>query len=245
MSHNKIKKIQGLKKLVTLQKLSISHNCIRELAGLESNVGLAQLRLNDNKILRIPETVRANSQLDILDLGNNRIGGKEYIKALESLPRLKQVNLKGNPMKEEEQEIVDYVRDICEKILVVNNRRVVPKRGRKRHKAQPNTNPEEEKEAPIRSEIETVTHNQPKHLKKDKKVDKPKPKKEKGVKQIDTGEEKPEDVLVVSDKGGNKVKAGSEAKTSGIVKVESKKNLKRKKVKEKLLEQQQIIEKWN
>eukprot|EP00826_Nyctotherus_ovalis_P008385 TRINITY_DN1216_c0_g1_i10.p1 TRINITY_DN1216_c0_g1~~TRINITY_DN1216_c0_g1_i10.p1 ORF type:complete len:154 (-),score=64.72 TRINITY_DN1216_c0_g1_i10:153-614(-) len=153
-------------------------------------------------------------------------------------------------MKEEEQEIIDYVRDTCEKILVVNNKRVVPKKGRKRHKAQPGSNLEEEKEVhskpkykKLRPEKTRTESAGRKHIKKDKEADKPK--EEKKLRNTDMSEEKPEDVLVVSDEDVNKVKAGSEAKMSGIVNVESKKNLKRKKVKEKLLGQQQTIEKWN
>ena len=251
LSHNKIKKIQGLKKLTALQKLSISHNNIRELAGIEKNNELAQLRLNNNKILRIPETIATNSLLSILDLGNNRIGGKEYIKALETLPRLQQVNLKSNPMKEAEQEVVDYIREVCGKILVVNNKRVVPKKGRKRMKVIEGK--EEVKQVP-----EVLPQIKPNHKKF--KTEKPKGLnsvqgiEERKVGKFDEGknnevlkkkraepEENPEDVIEV--KGSNKTQDG--VKVSGIVNVEKRKKMKKKRVKEKLLDQKQTIEKWN
>ena len=114
--------------------MTMSHNQIRELTGIENNTSLTQLRVNDNKIMRIPETISSSALLEILDLGNNKISGKEYIKDLKALPKLQQVNLKGNPMKESEEDIVAYAKEMCSKLLIINNRRVVPKRGRRPEK---------------------------------------------------------------------------------------------------------------
>jgi len=242
LSHNKIKKITGLKKLVNLEKLSISHNELRELSGLETNENLTQLRVNDNKIMRVPESIKSNSRLEILDLGNNRIGGQEYIKDLNALQKLTQISLRGNPIKELENEelLQKHLLELCPKLLIINNKRVVPK------KVHTQPKPSELKKPKI-------SESEPRKIIKLHKIEP-----RKSLDEAEKLEEKKEDILEISEEELKKIKTGKRTdsgdikkqKSSGIVNIEQKKKpvnpAKSKKVKDLLSEvQQSKIEKWN
>jgi hypothetical protein len=82
-----------------LRKLSLSHNRIARVdAELEPLEALSELRLNDNQLTAVPPRLAANRAINLLDLGNNRISDIAVLRVLARLPRLRNLNLRGNPV---------------------------------------------------------------------------------------------------------------------------------------------------
>ncbi|KAI9217143.1 hypothetical protein BC828DRAFT_270722 [Blastocladiella britannica] len=121
LSHNKISELANIASLTNLVKLAASHNPIRLLPDLSANRMLKELRLSGCKILRIPETIRGNPALEVIDLGSNLLSDFGYVTPifvpplaplcthirlfsisdivnLASLPNLVNLTLRGNPI---------------------------------------------------------------------------------------------------------------------------------------------------
>lgn len=82
LKHNAIKELGScLHKCTALQKLSMAHNQLSNIGdALVHCTALKELRLNHNAIARLPLQLSANSQLRILDLGDNPIPDTDAIK---------------------------------------------------------------------------------------------------------------------------------------------------------------------
>jgi len=99
LSGNQIEKLENLDKLIQLQKLSIASNRLTALSvALQFNVGLRELRLNGNKLIRLPTSLSKNVHLRVLDIGNNLIADQNSLLVLKSLNKLRNLNIKGNPV---------------------------------------------------------------------------------------------------------------------------------------------------
>ncbi|KAI8324832.1 L domain-like protein [Martensiomyces pterosporus] len=103
VSHNKIEEIPRLAALQELTKLSAAHNRITTVPDLAVYLKLKEVRLNDNKIESLPESIRSCSSLKVLDLGSNLLSDWESVAPLASLTALDNLNLKGNPICEEDE----------------------------------------------------------------------------------------------------------------------------------------------
>eukprot|EP01130_Rhizamoeba_saxonica_P014038 TRINITY_DN6073_c0_g1_i1.p1 TRINITY_DN6073_c0_g1~~TRINITY_DN6073_c0_g1_i1.p1 ORF type:complete len:423 (-),score=86.15 TRINITY_DN6073_c0_g1_i1:1011-2249(-) len=101
LSHNSISQIEGISNLANLKKLSLSGNKLTALNNIEHNTSLTELRINKNKISLIEEeNIIKNEHLRVIDAGHNNLVDIESIQALTCLKRLRNLNLKGNPIVE-------------------------------------------------------------------------------------------------------------------------------------------------
>lgn len=101
LSHNKVSLIPDgmLAGLPNLKKVSFAHNQLKAFpVGLPSS--LQELRLNDNKIPTPSTKPELPFSLTLLDIGNNLLRSLEPSlgTALSALPKLINLNLKGNPV---------------------------------------------------------------------------------------------------------------------------------------------------
>lgn len=80
-----------------LTKLSLGHNQLEAFPQVSTLVNLQELRVNNNMIPEIPEAIRENKRLKVLDISHNRISSWANIQLLsDNLPMLTNLSLKGN-----------------------------------------------------------------------------------------------------------------------------------------------------
>ncbi|KAJ4845131.1 hypothetical protein Tsubulata_018387 [Turnera subulata] len=105
LSRNPIREIgESLVKVKSLSKLSISHCQIQTIdSSLKSCIELKELRIAHNDIKTLPADLDHNKKLQILDLGNNVLTSWSDVKVLKSLVDLKNLNLQGNPIAENDK----------------------------------------------------------------------------------------------------------------------------------------------
>eukprot|EP00051_Salpingoeca_urceolata_P027894 m.483796 g.483796 ORF g.483796 m.483796 type:complete len:507 (-) comp23083_c0_seq1:144-1664(-) len=133
LSHNQLEALE-VPFLTELTKVSLSHNSLRQCPDFSTASSLKELRLNNNKIVSIPQTLGRNLHLCLLDLGQNLIQSVEDLEPLKELQFLQNLNLKGNPVAS----TPDYevkVRALLPSLRILDNRRLEPKKGKKRSKA--------------------------------------------------------------------------------------------------------------
>ncbi|KAL8140255.1 hypothetical protein V2J09_006276 [Rumex salicifolius] len=121
VSRNPLRKL-SLNKLKLMSKLSLS-NCQLESIDLSIKVcsELKELRLAHNDIKMLPDELAHNTKLQNLDLGNNLISRLSDLKVLSSLQRLKNLNLHGNPIAEND-ELVKKIRKLVPSIQIFNSK---------------------------------------------------------------------------------------------------------------------------
>ncbi|XP_031247907.1 dynein assembly factor 1, axonemal homolog [Pistacia vera] len=123
LSRNPIREIgESLLKMKSLTKLSLS-NCQVESVGLslQSCAELKELRLSHNDIKALPAELGYNKKLQNLDLGNNLITRWSDFKVLNSLVSLRNLNLQGNPIAENDK-LAKKVRNSLPNLHVFNAR---------------------------------------------------------------------------------------------------------------------------
>ncbi|KAF8009481.1 hypothetical protein BT93_J0468 [Corymbia citriodora subsp. variegata] len=105
LSRNPIEEIgKSLMKLKSLTKLSLSHCQLQAIGiSLKPCLELKELRLAHNQIMALPSELAQNVKLQNLDLGNNLIVSWSHVKVLKSLVNLRNLNLLGNPIAEDEK----------------------------------------------------------------------------------------------------------------------------------------------
>ncbi|KAL6575736.1 hypothetical protein OROHE_000717 [Orobanche hederae] len=104
LSRNPITSLgDSLVKLKSITKLSLS-NCQLQTIGssLKSCLELKELRLAHNEIMNVPSEFGLLVKLQNLDMGNNLITNRSNLKVLSSLVNLRNLNLQGNPIAENE-----------------------------------------------------------------------------------------------------------------------------------------------
>lgn len=104
LSKNLLEDIDAaLRPLKGLEKLCLSHNRFHAVPDISKNERLVELRLNNNKIMRLPGSVRSKSAtMRLVDLGNNALEKAEDLGWLRDTPSLEWLNVKGNPMADPE-----------------------------------------------------------------------------------------------------------------------------------------------
>ena len=97
LDNNIIEKIENLDHLVNLTWLDLSFNNISKIEGLDSLTKLTDLSLLNNRI-EVIENLDTLLDLNVLSIGNNAIGNLENVMYLRKFPKLRLVNLAGNPI---------------------------------------------------------------------------------------------------------------------------------------------------
>ncbi|MCL7050315.1 hypothetical protein MKW94_000660 [Papaver nudicaule] len=123
LSRNPIRKIgDSLSKAKAITKLSLS-NCQLENIGssFKSLADLKEVRLAHNEITIVPSELALNTRLQNLDLGNNSISNWSALKALSSLHNLKNLNLQGNPIAENDT-LAKKVKKLVPNLQIYNSR---------------------------------------------------------------------------------------------------------------------------
>ncbi|PFH32340.1 leucine rich repeat-containing protein [Besnoitia besnoiti] len=98
LDNNIIEKIENLDHLVNLEWLDLSFNNISEISGLSNLKNLTDLSLYSNKISKIGPGLEGCPKLTVLSLGRNSIADLSQINLLRRHPRLRCLNLEGNPI---------------------------------------------------------------------------------------------------------------------------------------------------
>lgn len=101
LDNNCLTSIANLEPLVNLEWLDLSFNSIVAIDGLETLTKLTDLTLFSNKISKI-EKLETLVNLQCFSVGDNEISEISYVVALRSLPSLELVNMKGNPVCEDQ-----------------------------------------------------------------------------------------------------------------------------------------------
>ncbi|TXG73561.1 hypothetical protein EZV62_002140 [Acer yangbiense] len=111
---------ESLLKVKSISKLSLS-NCQIQMVGssLKFCIELKELRLAHNDIKTLPDELAYNKKLQNLDLGNNLITRWSDLKVLGSLVGLKNLNLQGNPIAENDK-LTKKVRKLLPNLHVFN-----------------------------------------------------------------------------------------------------------------------------
>ncbi|KAI3939175.1 hypothetical protein MKX01_002043 [Papaver californicum] len=123
LSRNPIRKVgDSLVKAKAITKLSLS-NCQLENIGssFKSLAQLKEVRLAHNEITIVPSELALNTRLQNLDLGNNSISNWSALKALSSLHNLKNLNLQGNPIAENDT-LAKKVKKLVLNLQIYNSR---------------------------------------------------------------------------------------------------------------------------
>ena len=102
LDNNIISKIEGLDHLVHLTWLDLSFNNITKIEGLDALTKLEDLSLHNNAIETLEGMGAFLDVLVSLSIGNNKLETLEGLMYLRTLPKLRLVNLAGNPVCEEE-----------------------------------------------------------------------------------------------------------------------------------------------
>ena len=97
LDNNIIEKIENLDHLVNLTWLDLSFNNISKIEGLDSLTKLTDLSLLNNRI-EVIENLDTLLDLNVLSIGNNAISNLENVMYLRKFPKLRLVNLAGNPI---------------------------------------------------------------------------------------------------------------------------------------------------
>ncbi|KAK1275018.1 hypothetical protein QJS04_geneDACA011718 [Acorus gramineus] len=114
----------SLAKAKSLTKLSLTHCKIQSIGSsimLCSN--LKEVRLSHNEITSLPVELSQNTKLRNLDLGNNLISRFSELKVISSLQSLKNLNLLGNPIAQNDK-LAKEVEKLLPKLKVFNSRSI-------------------------------------------------------------------------------------------------------------------------
>eukprot|EP00127_Corallochytrium_limacisporum_P002275 Clim_evm63s109 gene=Clim_evmTU63s109 len=130
LSRNNLTSITGLSKLKKLSKLSLTNNQLSEIPDLKANVDLTEVRLRGNKIKNIGDKLITLGKLRILDLGVNGIKGLAELDSLKGLDELRYLILEKNPVAEH-PDFESRVQELLPKLVSLDNKRLMPKRGLK------------------------------------------------------------------------------------------------------------------
>ncbi|RZC84103.1 hypothetical protein C5167_046877 [Papaver somniferum] len=115
LSRNPIRKIGD-------SLLSLSHCQLENIgSSFKSLADLKEVRLAHNEITVIPSELALSTRLQNLDLGNNSISNWSALKALSSFNSLKNLNLQGNPIAENDT-LAKKVKKLVPNLQIYNSR---------------------------------------------------------------------------------------------------------------------------
>ncbi|OVA00204.1 Leucine-rich repeat [Macleaya cordata] len=133
LSRNPIREIgDSLVKVKSITKLSLS-NCQLQNIGSSfmSLADLKEVRLAHNEITTVPVELAHNIRLQNLDMGNNYISNWSDLKVLSSLQNLKNLNLQGNPIAQNDK-LAKKVKKLVPNLQIFNSRPI--ERGKENEK---------------------------------------------------------------------------------------------------------------
>ncbi|KAK1323771.1 hypothetical protein QJS10_CPA02g01020 [Acorus calamus] len=114
----------SLAKAKSLTKLSLAHCKIQSIgSSIMSCSNLKEVRLSHNEITSLPVELSQNTKLRNLDLGNNLISRFSELKVISSLQSLKNLNLFGNPIAQNDK-LAKEVKKLLPKLKVFNSRSI-------------------------------------------------------------------------------------------------------------------------
>ncbi|NXN37991.1 DRC3 protein, partial [Rhinoptilus africanus] len=102
LNNNVIEKIEALESLVHLVQLDLSFNNIEVIEGLDTLIKLQDLTLFSNRISKI-EHMDTLQELQIFSIGKNNLTTLEDVIYLRRFKKLRSLNLRGNPLCDDEQ----------------------------------------------------------------------------------------------------------------------------------------------
>lgn len=98
LSYNVIKKVENMEMLVNLVELNLAENDIKDMRGLLCLSNLQRLNLSGNSIQRIPQDINKLQNLEILRLARNQLHALEDIEYLGPLEKLTELRVDDNPI---------------------------------------------------------------------------------------------------------------------------------------------------
>ncbi|GAV69695.1 LRR_8 domain-containing protein [Cephalotus follicularis] len=123
---------EALIKVKSITKLSLTNCQIQSIgSSFKSLTELKELRLAHNEIQTLPAELAYNKKLQNLDLGNNLITTRSDLKVLGSLVNLKNLNLLGNPVAQNDK-LANKVKKLLPNLHIFNTRLVDKKTKREK-----------------------------------------------------------------------------------------------------------------
>ncbi|KAJ3591094.1 hypothetical protein NHX12_009041 [Muraenolepis orangiensis] len=98
LQQNLIHKLENLGSLEKLCTLNVSNNYIRAIENIACLPELSTLQISHNKLTTVAdiEHLRGCTSVNVLDMSYNLLGDPEVVAVLQSMPRLRVLNLMGN-----------------------------------------------------------------------------------------------------------------------------------------------------
>jgi hypothetical protein len=92
--------MEGLDTLINLNALNLSNNFVERIEGLDNCPNLATLNVKSNRIATVEDVkgILACQELGVLDISDNAIKDEKVLDLLQTLPKLKVLYFKGNPL---------------------------------------------------------------------------------------------------------------------------------------------------
>ena len=102
LQQNLIHKLENLGSLEQLRILNVSNNCIQTIENIACLPELGSLQIAHNKLETTGdvEHLRGCLSLSVLDMSHNLLGDPEILTVLESMQKLRVLNLTGNKVVE-------------------------------------------------------------------------------------------------------------------------------------------------
>ncbi|KAL9650754.1 hypothetical protein ABK040_001807 [Willaertia magna] len=120
-----LNKIKNLNRCIKMEYLDLSQNNIQKMEGLENLVNLKRFNLSNNQI-EVIEGIENLKNLEYFNLENNNIKNFEDISQLQFLPKLKYINLNGNPISQKSG-FDEEIKKLCKSIQVINGEHIALK----------------------------------------------------------------------------------------------------------------------
>jgi len=134
LQENLIENIDGLESLAVLDSINLSNNLIESLDGIEKCPSLSSLVIPRNRLKDISslQTLSSLPKLTVLDVSHNHLtgDGEEMIKLLSTLPALRVLYLKGNPVVDNIQNYRKAIITTCKELTYLDERPVFPEERR-------------------------------------------------------------------------------------------------------------------
>lgn len=110
----------------TLSKLNLSNNELSAFPNFSNSSKLVEINLNNNKISEIDKSISGAIDLRILNLCHNQITSFSELEKLKKNRLLIQLNLRGNPICEDEG-YLDKIKELFPNLQILDTKRIKEK----------------------------------------------------------------------------------------------------------------------